>query len=101
MPTSDSRVGKIIVVSHYILNVHSLEDELAEFPGFKEKGVLRLIIKHKVGMFQLPCPETVISHISRLPLPKGSYDNPVVRRRYRELAKHVNFFKQFIDKDIK
>jgi len=97
MTISDARSGRIVVVSHCILNVHSLENGLAEFPGFEE-DVLRLIMKYRVGIFQLPCPEMMISHISRLPLPKDSYDNPVVREKYGKLAREIaNLLKQFVD----
>ena len=98
MAIPDARSGRIVVVSHCILNVHSLEDGLAEFPGFEE-DVLRLIMKYKVGVFQLPCPEMMISHISRLPLPKDSYDNPIIREKYNKLARDIaNLLKQFVDK---
>ncbi len=53
-------------------------------------------------MFQLPCPEMEISHISRLPLPKESYDNPAVRKKYRGIAKQVvSRLKQFADEGYK
>lgn len=101
MSIFDCRSGKIIVVSHCILNVHSLEDGLAEFPGFEE-DVLKLIFKYKVGIFQIPCPEMVISHVSRLPLPKDSYDNPKIRRKYRELAEQIaKLLNQFVEKGYK
>jgi hypothetical protein len=32
----DKRSGKVVVVSHCILNVHSLEDGLAIYPGLKK-----------------------------------------------------------------
>jgi len=54
-------------------NVHSLEDGLAEFPGFEE-DVLKLLMKYKVGIFQIPCPVMVISDISKQPLSKDAYD---------------------------
>ncbi len=84
----DSRSGKIVVVSHCLLNVHSLEDGLAEYRGCEEE-LISSLVEEGVGIFQLPCPEMAISHISRLPLPKDSYDNPEIREKYRELAQTV------------
>ncbi len=41
----------------------------------------------------------MISHITRLPLPKDSYDNPAIRRKYRELAeKETSILSQFTSK---
>ena len=36
---TDKRSGKILVVSHCIFNVHSLEDNLAVYPGLEQKVV--------------------------------------------------------------
>ena len=84
----DSRSGRIVVVSHCLLNVHSLEDGLAEFPGCEE-DLVRILLEGGVGIFQLPCPEMEISHISRAPLPKESYEHPRIRERYRSLARRI------------
>ncbi len=97
----DPRSGKIVVVSHCLLNVHSLEDGLAEYRGCEEE-LISALIEEGVGIFQLPCPEMTISHISRLPLPKDSYDNPRIREKYRELAREVaSTLSQFASKGYK
>jgi predicted secreted protein len=83
--TSDKRSGKIVVVSHCILNVHSLEDDLSIYPGLEEE-VIELLCRKGVGIYQIPCPEMEISGIFRKALPKSSYEHPKVRRKYRELA---------------
>ena len=81
----DQRSGKIVVVSHCILNVHSLEDNLAIYPGL-EREVVELLIKKGVGIYQIPCPEIELSGIYRKALPKESYDHPKIRTAYRKLA---------------
>ncbi len=97
----DKRSGKIVVVSHCLLNVHSLEAGLAEYRGCEEE-LVKALVEEGVGIFQLPCPEMEISHISRLPLPKESYDTPVIREKYRELAKQVTTrLKQFVEAGYK
>jgi len=78
----------IVVVSHCIVNVHSLEDNLAIYPGLEEE-VVKLFIKKGVGIFQIPCPEVELAGIFRKPLPKESYDHPKIRRIYRALAERV------------
>jgi hypothetical protein len=35
----DKRSGRLVVVSHCIMNVHSLEDELAIYPGLEREVV--------------------------------------------------------------
>jgi hypothetical protein len=49
-PLEDKRSGRLVVVSHCIINVHSLEDELAIYPGV-EKEVVELLIEKGVGGF--------------------------------------------------
>ena len=86
--TADKRSGRIVVVSHCILNVHSLEDDLAIYPGL-EKEVVELLIDKGAGIYQIPCPEIEMSGIFRKALPKESYDHPNVRKTYRELAGNI------------
>jgi len=85
---SDKRSGRIVVVSHCLLNVHSLEDDLAIYPGL-EKEVIEILIKKGVGIYQIPCPEIELSSIFRKALPKESYDNPKIRKFYRTLAETI------------
>lgn len=84
----DKRSGKIVVVSHCILNVHSLEDDLAIYPGLEEE-VLKTLTKMGVGIYQIPCPEVELAGIFRKALPKESYENPKIRAVYRELAGNI------------
>lgn len=85
---NDKRSGKIVVVSHCILNVHSLEDNLAIYPGLEEE-VFNLLVSKGVGLFQLPCPEMDLFGIFRKPLPKESYERPKIRIHYKQLAKRI------------
>ncbi|MCS7364099.1 MAG: hypothetical protein NDF54_01510 [archaeon GB-1867-035] len=85
---SDARSGKIVVVSHCILNVHSLEDGLAIYPGLEE-DVVKILLERGVGIFQLPCPEMHIFGIFRKPLPKESYEHPTIRDKYRSIAEAI------------
>ena len=94
----DKRSGRLVVVSHCILNVHSLEDELAIYPGL-EKEVVELLIAKGVGIYQIPCPELELSGIFRKALPKESYDHPKIRVFYRELAETIcEILKKYVKK---
>ena len=85
----DKRSGKIVVVSHCILNVHSLEDDLAIYPGLEEE-VVKLLMKKEVSIYQIPCPEVELSGIFRKALPKESYDHPKIRKVYQNLAASIS-----------
>jgi len=85
---TDKRSGKIVVVSHCVLNVHSLEDNLAIYPGL-EREVVELLVRKGVGIYQIPCPEIELSSIFRKALPKESYDHPKIRKAYRKLAEEI------------
>lgn len=84
----DKRSERIVVVSHCILNVHALEDDLAIYPGL-EKEVIELLIKKGVGIYQIPCPEMELSGIFRKAMPKESYEHPKIRKAYRQLADRI------------
>ena len=95
----DRRSGKIVVVSHCILNVHCLEDNLAIYPGLEEE-IIQLLIKKGVSIYQIPCPEIELSSIFRKPLPKESYDHPKIRDAYRRLSTTIaNTLGAYIRKD--
>jgi len=85
---NDKRSGKIVVVSHCLLNVHSLEDNLAIYPGLEEE-VVELLIKKGVGIYQIPCPEIELSGIFRKALPKEAYEHQKIRDVYRQLAEKM------------
>jgi predicted secreted protein len=95
----DKRSGRLVVVSHCIMNVHSLEDELAMYAGL-ERDVLELLIEKGVGIYQIPCPEVELSGIFRKALPKESYEHPKIRTFYRELAENISkTLKWYVKKD--
>jgi predicted secreted protein len=85
---ADRRSKRIVVVSHCILNVHSLEDNLAVYPGLEEE-VVELLVKKGVGLYQIPCPEIELSGIFRKALPKESYEHPKIRKIYHQLAERI------------
>lgn len=85
----DRRSGKIVIASHCLLNVHSLEDNLALYPGLEEE-LIDMLIKKGVGIYQIPCPEVELAGIFRKPLPKDSYDHPKIRKLYVNLAESIS-----------
>ena len=82
----DARSNRIAVVCHCMMNVHSLEDDLAEYPGLEEE-VVGALIEKGFGIVQLRCPETRLHGIERLPMPKYTYDKPHIRESYAAQAR--------------
>lgn len=90
------RSNRIAVFCHCMLNVHSLEANLAEYPGLEE-DIVKIALDQGLGFVQLRCPETRLHGIERLPMPKDSYDKPKIRENYRKQAKgEVAQLKEFI-----
>lgn len=84
-----------------MLNVHSLEANLAEYPGLEE-DIVNTAIEQGVGFVQLRCPETRLHGIERLPMPKDSYDKPNIRENYRKQAEgEVAQLKEFVKNGAK
>ena len=86
---NDQRSGKIVLISHCILNVHSLEDGLAIYPGLEE-DIIKVLVEKGVGIFQIPCPEMGVFGIFRKPLPKEAYEDTKIRTKYKELADSIS-----------
>lgn len=96
---SDARSNRIAVLCHCMLNVHSLEAGLAEYPGLEEE-LISLLLKKGIGLVQLRCPETRLHGIERQPMPKDTYDKPNIRESYRRQAEEEFLqLKEFIKKD--
>ena len=52
----DSRSKRVIILAHCLLNQNSISDGTADFPSqFVE--LIEFLMKNKIGMIQLPCPE--------------------------------------------
>lgn len=90
------RSNKIAVFCHCMLNVHSLEENLAEYPGLEE-DIIKIALDQGVGFVQLRCPDTRLHGIERLPMPKDSYDKPKIRENYRQQAEsEIAQLKEFV-----
>jgi len=93
---TDERSNRIAVVCHCMMNVHSLEANLAEYRGLEEE-VVGAIIESGFGIVQLRCPETRLHGVERLPMPKDTYDKPHIRESYSAQAREeVLQLKEFV-----
>jgi predicted secreted protein len=92
----DERSNRIAVVCHCMMNVHSLETNLAEYRGLEEE-VIGVLTESGFGIVQLRCPETRLHGVERLPMPKDTYDKPHIRESYSAQAREeVLQLKEFV-----
>lgn len=52
----DGRSRKVVFVAHCVLNQNAISDGTAIFAGTNE-AIVQLLLKAKVGVVQMPCPE--------------------------------------------
>lgn len=91
------RQGKIVFLSHCILNQNSVVKPLARAKGAYNK-IVEEIIKRDIGMYQIVCPENKYLGLNRLPKTKEEYDNKDYRKICKDIAcevvedieKHIN-----------
>ena len=61
---SDERSRRVVFVSHCILNSNTRADGHAGVPGVNQR-VLELLLRMKVGVVQMPCPEMLCLGLDR------------------------------------
>jgi predicted secreted protein len=88
--TADARSGRLVFVSHCLLNQNAKVAATASFPG-SVRPLIELLLRADVGLVQMPCPELEQYGLGRR---AGSdtreqYDQPDYRLRCERLAKQV------------
>lgn len=61
---TDSRSRRVIFLSHCLLNQNSISDGTADFPSQFDE-VIELLMKNRIGIIQLPCPELLCLGLDR------------------------------------
>ncbi|MBF0203193.1 MAG: DUF523 domain-containing protein [Desulfamplus sp.] len=82
------RSGKVVVVSHCLLNANAKVKPLALYPGVL-CAALNSFIQNGFGLIQLPCPETSYLGINRWGMSKEQYDHPNFRQHCRNILIHT------------
>jgi predicted secreted protein len=85
---ADARGGKIMFVSHCILNQNAKVRGIAIYPG-AVRPIVELLLDHGVGIFQMPCPEMTYLGALRWGQVKDQYNSPMFRRFCQGLAEQV------------
>ena len=78
----------MVVVCHCLLNTNAKVMGLAQFPGCSEDLILGLV-RSRVGIIQLPCPEMSYLGPKRWGMTKEQYDTPMYRKHCRKLLKGI------------
>lgn len=82
------RSGKIVLLSHCLLNANS-KIKGAALHGAVLQPVIQYILQQDAGIIQLPCPEHSFAGGARWGQSKDQYDNPFYRRHCRTILDPV------------
>lgn len=84
----DARGGKLVFVSHCILNQNAKVRGLAGSPA-AIMPVVELLLANGVGIYQMPCPEMSYLGAMRWGQVRDQYDSPMFRRACEAMATTV------------
>ncbi|MFC2124539.1 CD3072 family TudS-related putative desulfidase [Bacteroidota bacterium] len=84
----DARSKKVMIVAHCILNQNARINTCAYTPSAIEPVVLELL-KRKIGIIQMPCPETQILGLARRGNIYEQLSKPGARKELREYSDQI------------
>jgi predicted secreted protein len=84
----DRRSGKLVFLSHCLLNQNACVRGLASQPAVIRE-IVDLVLAHEVAIYQMPCPEVSYLGSMRWGMVKKMYGNPMFRRHCRQIAQQV------------
>lgn len=84
----DARSGKLIFLSHCILNQNACVRGLASQPAVIRE-MLDLVLDAQLGIYQMPCPEVTYLGSMRWGQVKKMYGTPMFRRHCRHIAEQI------------
>ena len=84
----DKRSGRIAIVAHCILNQNSRVLGLAERSSMITE-IVEFLMRKKMGIVQMSCPELIYAGVSRQPQTKDQYDTAMFRSHCRKIANEI------------
>ncbi len=84
----DLRSGRVIFLSHCMLNQNAKVRGIAKYPGV-HKPLIDMLTQHDVGIFQMPCPEMSYLGPMRWGHVKDQYNTLMFRRHCEKIAQQV------------
>ncbi len=84
-------------MAHCILNQNTVVSPLARAKG-PYKDIVNILLKHDIGVHQMPCPEFRHLGIDRKPMSKSDYDTKEYRKHCRELSEDtLTIIKEYLN----
>ncbi|HIK45840.1 MAG TPA: hypothetical protein IGR64_13300, partial [Leptolyngbyaceae cyanobacterium M65_K2018_010] len=84
----DARSGRLIFLSHCMLNQNACVRGLASQPAVIRE-LVDVLLKYDVAIYQMPCPEVTYLGSMRWGMVKKMYGNPMFRRHCRQIAEQM------------
>ncbi len=84
----DARSGKLMFLSHCLLNQNACVRGIASEPA-AIRSLVDLLLDHDVALYQMPCPEMLYYGSSRWGQVKQQYSSPMFRKHCRQLAGQI------------
>jgi predicted secreted protein len=84
----DARSGRLIFLSHCLLNQNACVRGLASQPAVIRE-LVDLLLAHDIAFYQMPCPEVTYIGSMRWGQVKKMYGTPMFRRHCRQIAQQV------------
>ncbi len=81
----DRRSGKIMFVSHCVLNQNAKVRGIANYPA-AIRPLVDLLLDAEVSIYQMPCPEMTYQGAMRWGQTRDQYNSPMFRRHCARLA---------------
>ncbi len=84
----DARSGRLIFLSHCLLNQNACVRGLASQPAVIRE-LVDVLLENDIGIYQMPCPEVTYLGSMRWGQVKKMYGNPMFRRHCRQIAEQI------------
>ncbi|MEM2356287.1 MAG: hypothetical protein QXN81_00555 [Candidatus Bathyarchaeia archaeon] len=101
---NNGRSGKVIFLVHCIINSNSIcigPKTPSIWPAMIDE-IIELLMKNKVGIIQLPCPEQAVFGLVRREASKTQIDTPKFRDYCKKVAESaVNLIEEYIKNGFK
>ncbi len=84
----DARSGRLIFISHCLLNQNACVRGLASQPA-AIRELIDLLLNNEVAIYQMPCPEVTYYGSMRWGQVKKQYASPMFRKHCRQIAEQM------------
>jgi len=88
--SEDERLVNVIFLASCILNpYYKVRESIRDEKIRNLKKFVNTLLERKIGIIQVPCPETIFLGIGRKPASRDFYDTPEFRELCKEIAEWV------------